>query len=172
MAKKRKTIDWETIEREKPNLRCLHLGHGEKAVTRLLKNLLWVGKLSEAWDLSNVLWHEFEFPLPRGKADLVLFHADGTISVVEAKDRLDTRQIVAGIGQLSMYAVQVGFSRSNTGIRKILTVPVEGKSDDALLIDQACRDAGVIFEPLGPIQEHEDVGIDLILSRYPQYEKK
>jgi len=69
---KRKQIDWEAIERERPGLRCLNLGNGEKATIQLL---------------------------------------------------------------------------------------------NALLVDKACRDAGVIFEPLGTIKEHQDNNDLVILER-------
>lgn len=138
------------------------MGRGESAVVQLLKNTIENGRLAELWGLPEILWCEFEFPLPRGRIDLVLFHSDGTISVVEAKDALDERSVVAGIGQLSMYAVQIGYSKTASGIRKILTVPVEGNNPNSLLIDRACRDAGVIFEPLGTIQEHQSVNNMLV----------
>ncbi len=160
----RNQIDWEAIEKEYPGLCCLHLGNGESAVIELLKNILRCDRLAEIWGLPDILWFEFEFPLPRGRIDLILFHADGTISIVEAKDALNDRQIVAGIGQLCMYAVQVGHSKPNNGIRKILTVPIAGKNKSSLLIDNACRNAGVIFEPLGTIKEHQEKNNEFVLG--------
>lgn len=142
--------------------RMLAIRDNEAGVFDIMKFLLEHSKggLEKAWDLPEVVKYVFEFPLPVGRADLVMFHIDGSISVVEFKNAGSNREILSGIGQLLMYAVQLGYSRVATTIRKILTAPVVGAGNSLLL--ETCEKAGVLFEPLGTLDEHRQVNAQVI----------
>lgn len=147
--------DWEKIEQE------YRAGNGyyrtgEAGAVQVIKLLLSVeGAIEDAFDLPKVVLAENEFRLPRGIADFVFFHVDGSASVLEVKDVGGDRDVLAGVGQLMSYAVQLGYSRTIPVIRRILVVPVKGK--DATHFDEVCRLAGVVFVPLGSVMEHEQI---------------
>ena len=47
-----------------------------------------------------------------GRADIVIFHADGTASVIEAKDgSKGYKHVVGGIGQTGLYAAQLAATK-------------------------------------------------------------
>jgi len=166
----RKDIDWEAIQRDKRGLIPLQIDGDESGVMRILKNLAVTDRLFEALGIPEGIV-EFEFPLPRGRADIVVFHHDGTATVIEAKGSRDFRGVLSGIGQVVMYAVQIGFSKATMGIRKILVAPYIGEDPEVLLIHNACQSAGVEFLPIGTLKEHQDISYDLICERYPEYIK-
>ncbi len=125
---------------------------GEAGVSQLVTVLLDQGVFGEAAGLPEVLHYEREFPLPRGRADFVLFHADGTATVLEAKRGGDTRLVLTAIGQAMSYAAQLGYGRSLKGVRVMVTADMTG--NESLHIDEACRLAGAIWLPLGRLEEH------------------
>lgn len=90
-----------------------------------------------------------EMPLRLGRADVVIFHTNGTATVVEAKDGSRGYQYVAkGIGQVGLYAVQLGLSRANLSrIRRALLWSSTGDLFADAVIEQACEEAGVIPLP-------------------------
>jgi len=99
--------------------------------------------------------YQFEFPVPRGRADIVMFHSDGTITVVEVKDGSSGLQsVLAGIGQVTCYAVQIGMSKGVTRkVRKALAFSRLG-ADDEELVFMSCLKAGVVPIILGDAQEY------------------
>lgn len=164
----RKSIDWGRVERLHPMLFPLYLGEGEAAVIQVLKNLiLQAGQLEKTLNLPRIVWFEFEYPLPRGRADLVLFHHDGSITVVEAKQRLGLRDLLTGVGQLMSYSVQIGFSKTSHTIRKILVAPMAATEPEALIALKACEEAGVRFVPMGDIRDHQESNNKILLSMRP-----
>ncbi|MCO7556186.1 PDDEXK family nuclease [Metapseudomonas otitidis] len=126
----------------------------EAGVCQLVELLLQQGVFAHAAELPAVLHWEREYPLPRGRADFVLFHADGSITVLEVKKAGDELRAIRGaIGQVMSYAVQVGYARLPTAIRMMVAADVPGA--DSLLMSQACAAAGVQWLPLGTMDEHE-----------------
>jgi len=102
---------------------------------------------------------EKEFPVPRGRADFVLFHLDGSITVVEVKrgDR-PLMELMAGIGQVTSYATQVGYSNIvGASIKRVLAVTALPNLLDELLLADACKLAGVEYFALGPLKVHQDI---------------
>ncbi len=80
-----------------------------------------------------------------GRADIVIYHVDGSISVIEAKDgSRGYSAVVAGIGQASLYAVQLGQSRAVPVIRRCLLWSSTGDLYTDALIEDACQLAGVV----------------------------
>ncbi|MBL5924967.1 PDDEXK family nuclease [Enterobacter asburiae] len=158
--------DWEAIESAyrdagMPELLYGHLKKsGEAFLSGVVKVLLASQsahiKLFEG-QVSPIIRAEPEFPVPRGRVDFFLVHDDGSASVCELKDgRNGLQAVLAGIGQVICYSVQVGMSNAGLrGIRKVLIFSRTNTiSDDALIID-ACLKADVIPIPIGSEAEHK-----------------
>ena len=126
----------------------------EAGVCQLIELLLQRGVFAGAAGLPEVLRWEREFPLPRGRVDFVLFHADGSITALEVKKAGDERRELHGaIGQVISYGVQLGYARLPNAIRMMVAADVAGA--ESLLMSQACAAAGVPWLPLGPMDEHQ-----------------
>ena len=84
-----------------------------------------------------------------GRADLVLFHVDGSATVVEAKDgSRGYTHVVAGIGQAGLYATQLAMSKG--AIKKVRRALLWSSTGDAMLdalIEESCLQAGVVPVP-------------------------
>lgn len=135
MNQKPKT-DWEAIERDyragmlaetegmliKSVSSALHdaFGGAEVGVTRELLFQIDQGSLAASYGWPPIISAVTEFPIPRGRIDLMLFHADGSGTVVECKASRNPRDLLPAVGQVMSYAVQVGYGRSLTGIRKAI----------------------------------------------------
>ena len=82
-----------------------------------------------------------------GRIDLLLFHSDASISIVELKAENRPSEVAAGIGQLCMYAAAIPRAlhekQRPAVIRRILAahVPV----DQSIDLVCACTLAGVRF---------------------------
>ena len=91
--------------------------------------------------------YKFEYRVDAGSIDLVLFHADHSVSLVEFKAGGTVRDAVAGIGQLFYYesAFMASCPRQMTPVfvRKHLVSPVRGKVAER--VRAACSQAGVGF---------------------------
>ena len=61
----------------------------------------------------------YEMALPHGRADIVIFHLDGSTTVIEAKDGANGyTHIAQGIGQLAFYATQLALKGKVKRVRK------------------------------------------------------
>ncbi|MGJ0628769.1 hypothetical protein [Xenorhabdus bovienii] len=159
--------DWEAIEsayREAgmPELLYSHFKKsGEAFLSGVIKVFLASSnahiKLFDG-QVAPIIRVESEFPVPRGRVDFFLVHDDGSASVCELKDgRNGLQSVLAGIGQVICYSVQVGMS--NSGLRHIRKVLMFSRtnsiSDDALIVE-ACLKAGVMPVPIGSEDEHKE----------------
>lgn len=95
----------------------------------------------------------FEYPLRGRRADAVVFHVDGSATVVEIKDgSAGVMNVLSGIGQCGLYACTLGQTGcSGMKIKRALlwtriSSPEEGVDAD---VAEICRQAGVtpIFMP-------------------------
>lgn len=87
----------------------------------------------------------YEMALPRGRADIVIFHMDGSATIIEAKDgRKGYTQVVQGIGQLSFYAAQLGMKGQVKRVRRALMWSFGGDRVADQSIFDACLLSGVI----------------------------
>lgn len=152
--------DWEAIEREyraggspqadaiivKNISDVLHEAFGgpESGVTRELLFQIEQGVLAEAYGWPPIISAVAEFPVPRGRIDLMLFHADGTGTVVECKASRNPRDLLPAVGQVMSYAVQVGYGRSLKGIRK--AIASRATAADLAPIREVYRQCGI--EPM------------------------
>lgn len=142
---------------------------GEEEVQRVLWSMLeseaGAEKLCRDLGLPRVTNVSREVILSRGRADFVLAHEDGSVSIVEVKRGGDQRRVVSGIGQLSLYAVQMAGKHGVT-IRRVLAWDFQGGSlEEERAICDACEDAGVIPLPLGRMEDHREGIRDALNSR-------
>lgn len=87
-----------------------------------------------------------EMAFRHGRADLVIFHVDGTATVVEAKDGTKGySHVVAGIGQASLYAAQLAMTRSLRGVRRCLLWSSTGDLKLDALLSIAAESAGCAY---------------------------
>ena len=88
-----------------------------------------------------------------GRADIVMYHADGTATVIEAKDGINGYQYVASaIGQVSLYATQIAARGTLKRVRRVVMwsgIPDDDKND---LIRDVCKDADVLPICLGHLR--------------------
>lgn len=85
-----------------------------------------------------------EYRLPCGMADRVLWHEDGTITVVEVKGPGSRRDHASGIGQVLVYAEGV---REVTRAPDVRTMLCTAGPRDAW-IEAACDRAGIRYMPI------------------------
>jgi hypothetical protein len=128
------------------------LSDNEKAAILQLKIMLLGGGFCSLFEVPKIVRYHFEYNLGIGRADLVLFHADGGVSLVEAKADGDTRTIAGGIGQLFLYSVllEQKLQIRPKYINRILCAPV--KPEKGYQILTACRLAGVKFVHLATFE--------------------
>ena len=95
-----------------------------------------------------------EMAFHRGRADIVIFHTDGSASVIEAKDGTRGYQhVLSGIGQSGLYAAQLAMTRAVRPIRRCLLWSSTGDMLTDVLVEQACDDAGVVSLPCETTRE-------------------
>jgi hypothetical protein len=93
----------------------------------------------------------FEMRFQFGRADIVMFHVDGSATVVEVKNGSNGYNSVAsGIGQANLYAAQLANARNSlTKVRKCLLWTSTGNSAEDAAIVSACELAGVVPALIG-----------------------
>ena len=162
-----KQPDWEAI-REACSLaglpsviyHHLHL-KGEAFLSGVVRGLLSADmahiRLFDG-EVPEIIRAEAEFPVPRGRVDYLLIHADGSLTVCELKDCAKGKQhVLSGLGQCIAYAVQIGMANAGVPkIRKALVFSSWGRPEEELLVMDACRSAGVIAVPMGGEAAHRD----------------
>lgn len=94
-----------------------------------------------------------EYVFRYGRADIVMFHQDGTATIIEAKDgSKGYTHVVGGIGQCSLYAAQLGAKPGAlNAVRRCLMWSSAGVFAD-VAIEDACILAGVTPLPFPAIQ--------------------
>jgi hypothetical protein len=129
------------------------LSNDEKAVVLQLKIMLAADDLRSLLSVEKIERYRFEFSVQDGRIDLLLFHADGGVSIVEAKPDTNPVSVAAGIGQLCYYAAALPSKypkgKQPAYINRFLCAPV--KPERSLVLMAACEMAGVKFVHLAPI---------------------
>jgi hypothetical protein len=126
--------------------RCNSARDNEAAGVLQLRIHLAAGELHTLLKVKPFTRHQFEFQLKGlGFADLVLFHADGGVTIIEAKGSDGNRMVSSGIGQLFMYeaAYRLQASCSPAYVNKVLCAPVG--ADKFMPTWRACELAGIRF---------------------------
>jgi hypothetical protein len=98
----------------------------------------------------------YEMALKFGRSDIVVFHVDGSASVIEVKNGANGyNHVVAGIGQAGLYAAQLGMKNGAlTKVRKCLLWTSTGILALDALIEQVCEQAAVIPMPYASMATH------------------
>lgn len=93
--------------------------------------------------------------LKYGRADIVIYHLDGSVSVIEVKDgSYGYSHVVSGIGQTTLYAVQIASARGAvTVVRRCLMWSSTGDAFLDGVIEEACERAGVVALPMVHLQK-------------------
>lgn len=129
--------------------------NNERAATLMLRLVLACGDLPRMLKVPAIIGHRFEFSVGGGRIDLLLFHKDRSVSIVEVKAEFCMRVIAAGIGQLCMYAVtlpgKLHKSQQPPHIRRILCAHVQPKKAGNIIA--ACKLAGVEFAYIPSFKE-------------------
>ncbi len=134
----------------------------ENGVVAILKFLISQGCFEKTFNLKPIAHIEWEFPVPRGRADFVLFHVDGSITVLEAKGSVDDRGLLNAIGQVMAYSVQIGYAKTAKEIRKMIVAARTGSSTAHLkpIFDEA----GIDFHPLGKLKNYRKEVVQMVLK--------
>lgn len=97
----------------------------------------------------------YEQSFKYGRADIVIYHVDGSASVIEVKDGTKGyTHTVSGIGQATLYATQLAMSKGAvTKVRRCLMWSSTGDIQLDVLIEVACEKAGVIALPTASMKK-------------------
>ena len=107
-----------------------------------------------------------EFALRWGRVDVVVFHGDGSVTVVEAKDGAKGYQhVAAGIGQVTLYAAQLSMSGTVRKVRRALLWSSTGAVFQDAALEVACESAGVVALPWPSMRDVLAVSRD-VLARH------
>ena len=105
-----------------------------------------------------------EYRLGKGRVDIAIVRPDGSVALIEAKDGSQgVREVVNGIGQVCMYAIHESFHRGTpySKVSRALAFSSTGDISKDMMIDMACRSAGVQPIHLGDVERQLDVIIGM-----------
>lgn len=142
--------EWERIEAERSALPPEDVPSGvERDLVRLFMESFQCGIMEDRIPLAGTDTIILEMSVRYGRADIVVFHVDGTASVIEAKDGTKGyNHVVSGIGQAALYAVQIAQAKGAVKrVRKCLMWTSAGDVEVDSAIEAACDAAGVIPLP-------------------------
>ena len=123
--------------------------HGvERDLVRTFLDMVDAGHFDERLPQNPLDTIVTEFSARYGRADIVIFHADGSASVIEAKDgTVGYNHVVSGIGQAALYAVQIARKDAVRRVRRCLMWTSTGDLLLDGLIEEVCESAGVVPLP-------------------------
>lgn len=146
----KKVFDLELMLKERSRIMDSEAIHGrESDVVQLFIESFQTGNFEDRIPMGEHDTIVGEFVFRYGRADIVVFHADGSASVIEVKDGTKGYgHVVAGIGQVALYACQLAMTKvSLTKVRKCLLWTSVGSVDADAVIEEACEGAGVVALP-------------------------
>jgi hypothetical protein len=147
---KKAAPDWERIEAETRAILDAGAPHGvEKDIVRLFRESVSAGILEDRIPMSEHDSIVYEMALKYGRADIVVFHSDGSASVIEVKDgSKGYNHVVSGIGQAALYSVQLAMTKGAVKrVRKCLLWPSTGNILLDGVIEETCEQANVVPLP-------------------------
>lgn len=122
---------------------------GERGLVKWFRELTRLGHFDERLPMSAADKIVCEMSLKYGRADIVIFHADGSASVIEAKDgSKGYNHVVSGIGQAALYAVQIAMNKG--AVKKVRKCLLWSSTGDIMLdaiIEIACEKSGTVPLP-------------------------
>lgn len=156
---KKRVIDWEAIEVERLNILSNGIHGREADIVNLFKLCARSENKSNQETripMSNLDTLACEMAFKFGRADIVVFHIDGSASVIEVKDGTKGyNHVVAGIGQAGLYASQLAINKGTlTKVRKCLLWTSTGDISLDAVIESVCESTNTIALPWGGISEH------------------
>lgn len=157
MAGDKKLIDWEAIEREFQSLLANCRLHGKETdIVRFFMHS-YLGDCQETripMSRNDTVVREMAFKF--GRADIVVFHIDGSASVIEVKDGTKGyNHVVSGIGQAGLYAAQLAINKQTLkSVRKCLLWTSTGNVSLDAIIEDVCENSGVIALPWAELSLH------------------
>lgn len=143
-------IDWAAIEAEYKLIADRGPPRGiERDIVNLFRESFQAGIYEDRIPLTGADTVVYEMALKFGRADIVVFHVDGTASVIEVKDGTKGyNHVVSGIGQAALYAVQLAATKGAVKrVRKCLLWSSTGSIALDGTIEEACEQAGVVPLP-------------------------
>lgn len=131
----------------------------ERDIVRLFDMCMKAGKnecLDDGIPLNVLDTVVYEMAFKFGRADIVVFHIDGSASVIEVKDGTKGyNHVVAGIGQAALYASQLALNKGSlTKVRKCLLWTSTGNAWADQFIEFACLTAKCVPLPWGALSDH------------------
>ncbi|HDR8927241.1 TPA: hypothetical protein QDA78_003667 [Burkholderia vietnamiensis] len=142
--------DWQQIESEYRAILSGEPIHGvERDIVALFRESVAVSKFEDRIPMTEHDTVVYEMPLKFGRADIVVFHFDGSSSVIEVKDGTKGyNHVVSGIGQAALYASQLAMTKGTLrAVRKCLLWTSTGQLTLDAVIEDACEQAGVVALP-------------------------
>lgn len=142
--------------------RFINSKNDESCIADLFKIHCLFNQTAKMLQTSKIVRYRFEYPVNGGRIDLVLFHEDDGISLIEIKSGYRAREIVAGIGQLFMYESM--FMDSFKGkllpkyLNKYLIFPSISEVSD-LYVEKTCELAGIgyfVYPSFSLIAKHRN----------------
>jgi hypothetical protein len=159
LPKKPTRVDWDAIEAAYRQIMGdkAEMPRGVEAdITRMFVSASSVGVGEDRIPMSVLDTVVCEMAFKFGRADIVVFHIDGSASVIEVKD--GTRgynHVVSGIGQAGLYAAQLAMSKGAlTLVRKCLLWTSAGNVVADSLIEEACEQSNTVALPWGLLSKH------------------
>lgn len=132
----------------------LRIQNNEDCAVLILRIALHLGEAEKLLGCPKIRSHRHEVTLGPGRVDVVLFHEDESITLVEVKGDTEVRQIVGGIGQLFLYEAHVPHSLPSLASVKIhKTIACTAPPERAALAIRACHIAGVHYACLGTFHD-------------------
>lgn len=129
----------------------------ESDITKMFAVMVGAGNADErlAIGASDTVVYEMAFRF--GRADIVVFHINGSASVIEVKDGTKGySHVVSGLGQAGLYAAQLAEKRVLTKVRRCLLWTSTGSVVCDGLIEVMCEQAGAMALPWGSLDSHID----------------
>lgn len=125
--------------------------HGVEAdLVRVYLELHACGHMDDRLPMSSADAIACEVAFRFGRADIVMFHVDGSATVIEAKDGArGYNHVVSGIGQAGLYAAQLAATKGAvTRVRRALLYSSTGSVELDGLIEEVCEAADVVPLPM------------------------
>ena len=139
--------DWEGVHAVRNALIANRkVPHGtERDLVRQFREMFDTGRHETLIPMTSADTVVYEQAFKYGRADIVVYHCDGTVSVIEAKNgAVGYSHVVAGIGQAGLYALQIATKAMFKRVRRCLLWSSTGNLELDSLIDLACEQAGVV----------------------------
>jgi hypothetical protein len=108
----------------------------------------------EAHKLPPIISVRPEYPIAGGWIDLLLIHADASLTAIEIKADGCPREVLTGLGQAIHYSVQLGHGASRANVPAVRRCLAVFHGYDRSIHD-ACAAAGTLYHPMGGREKYD-----------------